>query len=151
MAGIGLDLTLEMRQLQAFLNRAAQLDTPAMLRVLGTEVESQTRRRITEEQASPDGEPWAAWSTGYAETRKGSGSLLADTSALLNSIANQDLNDGLAVGTNLQYAAIHQFGGLDGMAPGPAGIPERPFLGVSADNLNDLEHLAQVWLDDALN
>lgn len=36
------------------------------------------------------------------------------------------------VGAGKRYAAIHQFGGKPGMAPGPAAIPARPFLPVSA-------------------
>jgi phage virion morphogenesis protein len=35
----------------------------------------------------------------------------------------------------LVYAAIHQFGGTEGMAPGPAAIPARPYVGLSPESV----------------
>ncbi|MCG9736482.1 phage virion morphogenesis protein [Pseudoalteromonas shioyasakiensis] len=37
----------------------------------------------------------------------------------------------LEFGSNLEYAAIHQFGGASDMIPRLAAIPARPFLGLS--------------------
>lgn len=60
----------------------------------------------------PYGVPWhkLAAST-IKRRRKGSSQPLLDTGRLRNSIAWRLVGDGVEVGTNLRYAAIHQFGG----------------------------------------
>ncbi len=101
----------------------------------GALIESQTRRRIAEEKTGPDGNAWAAWSPEYEATRKSGQSLLMNEGELLDSIAWAVSGDDLEVGSNLVYAATHQFGSEDGT------IPARPFLGLSADNENELLEL----------
>jgi phage virion morphogenesis protein len=112
--------------------------------------ESQTRRRISEEQQSPDGEPWQAWSANYAATRHGGQSLLQGEGDLVDSITSEIEGDEALIGSNLIYAAIHQHGGTPDMAPGPAGIPAREYLGFSQDNLDEIETVADRWLDKHL-
>lgn len=121
-----------------------------LLRALAAAGESQTRRRIESERRGPDGAPWPEWSPNYAKTRHGGHSLLQSTGALLDSLTSfaDDLVGGW--GTNLRYAAIHQFGGQTGMKPGPAAIPPRPFLGVSAEDLEELADIAEDYLDRLL-
>jgi phage gpG-like protein len=43
----------------------------------------------------------------------------------------------------LIYAAIHQFGGLPSMAPGPAAIPARPYVGMSSASKGDVQRYAR--------
>jgi len=53
--------------------------------------------------------------------------------------------DEVQVGSNLIYAATHQFGD-------PArNIPARPFLGLSTDDRTEILALAQAWLEAAAN
>ncbi|GIU26221.1 phage virion morphogenesis protein [Shewanella sp. MBTL60-007] len=40
----------------------------------------------------------------------------------------------LEFGSSEEYAAMHQFGGTDYMPAGPAGIPARPYLGLSPED-----------------
>lgn len=110
-------------------------------------VESQTRRRISEEKTSPEGEAWPKWSTGYAKTRHGGHSLLQSEGHLLDSLTTAigtSANEAY-VGSNLIYAAIQNSGGTDNMAPGPAGIPAREYLGISDENLQDIEDDIEAW------
>jgi len=104
-------------------------------------VESQTRRRIATEKSSPDGTKWPAWSTAYKASRKKGKSLLMASGELLDSIASAFTGTTVEVGSNLEYAAVHQHGGLDSMSAGPAAIPARPFLGLSPENADELLEL----------
>lgn len=88
-------------------------------------------RRTFRDQGSPAGS-WPALSpnTIRRDPRKyGSGhKLLIDTARLINSITFQVLGSGaVVIGTNLIYAAVHQFGSRDrGAGEGPqARIPDR--------------------------
>jgi len=46
------------------------------------------------------------------------------------------------------YAAIHQLGGTDDMAPGPAAIPARPYAGLSEQAIGDLLQLIDLYVAD---
>jgi len=137
-------------RLQERIAKLGSLDRRGLLEQLAGVAESQTRRRISEEQQSPDGEPWQAWSANYAATRHGGQSLLQGEGDLVDSITSEIEGDEALIGSNLIYAAIHQHGGTPDMAPGPAGIPAREYLGFSQDNLDEIEAVADRWLDKHL-
>jgi phage virion morphogenesis protein len=119
------------------------------LAAIGALIESQTKARF-DDRASPEGDPWAAWSETYAETRKKGQTLLVASGSLRDSIAWDLTADELRVGSNLVYAALHQAGGTDDMAPGPAAVPARPFLGLSTDNVQEIEDALGVWMTGLL-
>ena len=151
MAGTGLEIRIESEGLERLNRRLAEMtaglkDFGPLLEGLGAEVESQTRRRISEEKAAPDGKPWKAWSDAYGETRHGGHSLLEGEGDLLDSIQYVVDGDRVEIGTNLIYGAIHQFGGDEvGIA-----IPARPYLGVSQENEEDLLAVLDDWADRQL-
>ena len=66
-----------------------------------------------------------------------SGIPLNDTGALRQSIDELSDNDTALVGTNMVYAAIHQFGGWAGRNR-KAYIPARPFLQLTNEDKQDL-------------
>lgn len=143
-AGTALEIKVESPELAALEARLKHLasalgDTEPVLEALGAEIESQTRRRISEEKTSPIGEPWEPWKERYARTRHGGHSLLQGEGSLLDSIESAVRGDVAEIGTNLIYGPIQQFGGLGGMPPGPREVEARPYLGISPDNLRDLE------------
>lgn len=71
--------------------------------------EAQMNFRNTQD---PDGNEWQALSKAtIAQRRKGSSKPLIDTGTLRRSIQGTATNTLAMVGTNLKYAAIHQFGG----------------------------------------
>ena len=112
----------------------------ALLEEMGACILSQTRRRILEEQRSPEGTPWEPWSSAYTKNHKNRAQLLYDEGQLFKSLT-YDVHGGTCeVGTNLPYASTHQFGNS------PRGIPKRPFLGVSYENLSELSELCEDWL-----
>ena len=66
-----------------------------------------------------------------------SGITLNDTGALRQSIDELSDNDTALVGTNMVYAAIHQFGGWAGRNR-KVYIPARPFLQLTNEDKQDL-------------
>lgn len=147
MSGVGFEWNLQGEMaLQLHINRMIHLDKRGLLDVVGTEVESQFRRRIADEKTSPDGTPWQAWSDAYARTRHAGQSLLQSEGHLLDSMTHVVMLDGSSVdvGSNMIYAAIQNFGGAK---VGKPGLPARPFAGLSDENKQDVRSTAVDWLD----
>lgn len=146
---MGVQIVHELVGLEAaarFLNRLASPRIAGeALQLTGGLMESQTKGRF-DLGVAPDGTPWAPWSEGYAASRAPGQSLLVGTGALRDSIAWSIDGDALSIGSNLVYAAIHQLGGEAGMAPGPAAIPARPYLGLSERDGLEIEDALGGWL-----
>ena len=121
-------------------------DSESLLQSLAAEIESQTRRRIADEKSAPDGTPWPGWSDAYARSRHGGHSLLQSEGSLLDSITSAVSSGAAETGSNLVYAALQQFGGEQGMPPGPAAVPAREFLGASAQDAAELQEIVDEWL-----
>ena len=105
-------------------------------------------------QAGPGGTPWAdlAASTIEDRTREGKwpGQTLQRSGQLAASMQPFSGESEAGVSTNKKYAALHQFGGTDTMPPGPAAVPGRPYLYISADMDEELTDTLDEWADDAL-
>lgn len=143
-AGIRTDLFADPR-LAGRLERLTQLDTTPLLDAIGAEVESQTRRRIAVDKASPAGVPWPEWSTEYAKTRHSGQALMQGVGHLLDSITHQVEGDSVLIGSPLIYAATHQFGDLE------RGIEQREFLGLEGDDLDDVVGLVEDYLEEIVS
>lgn len=65
------------------------------------------------------------------------GNPLVDTENLMGSITSFYDNDNAIVGTNVAYAAIHQFGGKAGRSK-KVDIPARPFLVLTPQDEEDI-------------
>ncbi|MGO1072571.1 phage virion morphogenesis protein [Lysobacter sp. CA199] len=94
-------------------------------------------------QTAPDGSKWAPLTPRYAKrkSKKGyTGPLLVRERKLRGELRPDWGADFAEVATaNVAYAAIHQFGGQAGMAPGPAAIPAREYMGLAEDDLAWIE------------
>jgi phage virion morphogenesis protein len=137
----------------AGLERLAEADLTTLADSIGQLMETQTKTRIEDEKTAPDGTPWAPWSSGYAASLKRRnriypGSILLAEGDLRDSIANASTGLEAVVGSNLIYAAIHQFGG--DTSRGHAPIPARPYLGLSAANRTEVEDLVNTFLEGVL-
>lgn len=146
---VGVRLDIDVRGVTAIadrLDRVAGL-MPGGLELwdtVGAVVESQVRRRMTDDQAGPDGRDWKAWSRRYANTRHGGHSLLDSGGDLIDSVGYVAAHDQVEVGSNMIYAATHQFGDDD------RGIPARSYLGLSDDDGAEIEAVVLDWLDEVL-
>ena len=132
------DLVIDLRQLLPLRRRLMMLSDLRLQRlfdILGSELESQTRRRLSSEKTDPDGARWVEWSDAYEAVRPKKGGLRDLDGGRVDSIAFETSSDAITVGSNLVYALVHQEGDEE------MGIPARPYLGVSDDNLEDLGQL----------
>ena len=158
----GTSFTIETKGAEKIREVFRQLENPdlrPLLDAIGNEGENQTRRRINEKKTAPDGTPWAPLSDEYKRRKeKGirkdgvrigtSGGILELEGNLLDSIDYQVTDDDTVewgsiagTGSNLKYAAIHQFGGeAVGM-----NIPARPFLGLSVEDEADMDDIITSW------
>lgn len=166
----------ELAAYQRLLDTLGRSDHKAeLLESIGAVVESQTRRRISDEKTAPDGSAWTPWSAAYQKTRHGNQSLLQGEGALLDSIEYQVQRNSVRVGSALAYAGVHQ-DGFSGQVQVPAHIrritqafgkalkfpvyssvggftrqmemPARPYLGLSSDNQTELlAVIGDFWQD----
>lgn len=137
----GSEMTINLADLlpvKRMLDRLSRMNTRRLLDQIGGELEAQTRERLSETKTAPGGTPWAPWSPAYAAKAKPGAKLLEREGTLLDSIAFEVGNDAVTVGSNMVYAATHQFG--------RGNIPARPFLGVSAQNLDDIGELVMSFI-----
>lgn len=165
-------------RLQDRIGSLSKIDRRALLGLVGGEVESQVRRRIETEKSSPEGIPWADWSERHAATRHGGQSTLEGDGHLLGSIDHQVGGDSVEIGSNLVYAAVHQFGSGSESVNVPAhkrlitkvfgrelsmgvwasvdsysfvqNIPDRAYLGLSGENEHDVEAIVDTFIDGVL-
>lgn len=142
-----MNVSLDMRELDVVRRRLAVLADPPvdrLLEQLGADLESSTRERLSVTKTDPSGAPWQAWSPDYAARRPTKGGILELTGQLVDTIAWELGDGGVNVGSEMVYAMTHQKGDLD------RGIPERKFLGISAEDQETLEATAVAWLDRLL-
>lgn len=143
-AGLVYDLS-GLQRLESRVRRLAKIKKPELLDIIGALVESQTRKRIQTEKEGPTGEAWQAWSAKYAAKRSSGRTMLMNEDHLLDTITYLRVDqDSIEVGSNMIYAATHQFG------DGDRGIPERAFLGISDGNETELIRNVDNYLDGVL-
>lgn len=183
MTGARLDITVDDAEITAGLaSVAARAEgrLPEVLDEIGSSLANSARHRF-ETGRAPSGDIWEP----SARARAESGKTLVDRGHLRDSVTHQVGAGEVAVGTNLAYAAIHQFGGKiekpahsrqvyfkqadiaagrnrfvsrkqsDFAQWGTVGehtitMPERPFLGLSADDREEVLAITEDWLADII-
>lgn len=117
-----------------------------MLEEIGQVLATRTRERFREGRG-PDGAEWKPLSPKTLKRKKNS-RILVESGELHGSIHHEVQGDTVAIGTNLKYAGVHQFGdtiqrerkrrsakgfvlGGEPVAQSKIAIPARPFLGLS--------------------
>ncbi len=128
-----------------------------LMDIVGREAQGQTRHRIMSEKTAPDGTEWP-------KTFRGT-SILHLTGRLWESIDYRATMDQVHIGSALPYARIHQFGGTIKAKNGKAlrfssggdtymrrsvYIPARPYLGLSRQNVEDLNDTITAFIDSFL-
>lgn len=120
-----------MEQLIAHIrNIAFDMRSAKLQHIVGATIKEQTDQRF-QTKIGPDSRPWAAWSRGYAKTRKAGDSLLIDYSThqggphLSDSIEVRATRDAIVVGSAVEYAGSNQ--------------ETRPFLGLGARDVSEIE------------
>ena len=144
-----LKVKIDAKQLEKELGAIAQRSKnlrPAY-QAIGNYLVGETQDRIKRE-TSPDGTPFAPLklSTRKAKERKGKiRKILQQEGTLVATIAAQVQGDGVAIGSNLPYASIHQLGGEAGRNKA-VDIPARPYLGLNDDDQEEVTGIVEDWL-----
>lgn len=148
----GVRITIDDADLRAALGRLRRFvaDPEPALKTIGQALITSTQERIRNE-VSPTGARWPALNPEYAAAKRGTG-MLMESGRLVGSFSRQVSGSRLVVGTNVAYAAIHQFGGTirpKGSAlrffvgrreifARKVTIPARPFLGISTEDRDEM-------------
>lgn len=139
-------------------------DTRKLMTRIGAAMKGQTVRRFSQGEG-PDGQPWKksrrveSWRADTKRDSKGrfkkdsgkkssppEGQTLVDTARLRASISFSAAPLEAHVGSNVVYARIHQLGGQAGRGR-KITLPARPYLGLSADDREEIEALVAAHLE----
>lgn len=131
------------------------IDLRPVLLKIGEIVQESTEDRLNSgKNVDPTGKPWVTLQPWYQKAKKKRQNQILSLEGHLADSITHDVIDGhtAVVGTNVPYAAIHQFGGVVGKGSpfGGKEIKARPFLGISnhdKENILDtvLDHMAAAW------
>ena len=165
MAGATLEFRFQDEEVRAmarrFRERLARVRFKPLLTSIGNELITSVSRRF-ETGTAPDGSRWPE----SLRVKMTGGLTLVENHRLWDSISDtgaQVSSRSVEIGTNVEYAAIHQFGGVIRArrakalrVPGigfrravhhPGGtIPARPYLGLSDTDERVIQDLTEDWL-----
>lgn len=157
MASGGIGIAIEVEDLEAvqrLITRLETIDEHHILTVVAKIGEDQTRRRIEEEKTAPDGTKWPP-------NREGTPTLLRTGEHLRDSIASDVSGSVAQWGSSWEFAHVHQNGavivpkGAEQLAFHVGGklrfakkvtIPKREFVGLSAENGEEIEEIITDYL-----
>ncbi len=146
MAGARFSVRLDDGELQKMFAALvhAGADIEPVFADIGEHLLESTRARF-DEQVDPEGNAWEPLKPATsARKKKNSGRILIDSGMLMGEMSYEADAGGLMFGSNKIYAATHQFGRPE------AGVPARPFLGLSKTDIIAIERLLHEHLSDAI-
>jgi len=132
-----------------------------VLRGIGEYLRNSTSDRFST-QTDPEGRPWTPLSEDYKARKERNADKILTLGGYLRKIVFQVEGDMVLVGSPMEYAAIHQFGGtirpksgkalaFGGRVVASVTIPARPYLGVSDADAAGIEDLVSDYLAGALD
>lgn len=140
------------------LNMADKItNTHNLLEGIGSMLVRNTEKRFQKEE-SPKGEKWKKSQRAIRED----GKTLTDKGQLKDSILSQVQGKTVQVGTNKEYARIHQFGGEitpkkkkalsfktanNNVTAKKVTMPARPFIGISDDDIDDAKGIIADFME----
>lgn len=156
MTGARIDITLDDAAIRAAFGRLQDTMRGGVLKAIAAGLVEETQHRF-DRGIGPTGTAWAALHPAYAAIKRGPG-ILREAGMLQRSITSHVSGSRVVVGSNLVYAAVHQFGatirprsakalvfrlGMTGPRGGRSSgivrasavtIPARPYLGFGRDD-----------------
>lgn len=145
------------KKLTKVLNRLENVDFAKLHENIGEVLISTTHERFRNGRA-PNGSKWK-------RGLKGTGQTLVQSRLLRNSVTKRFSREGVEVGTNIKYARIHQKGGTIRSKKAKflrfkvgsrwamkksVKIPARPFIGISADDKQEIMRLFRETINEAM-
>jgi phage virion morphogenesis protein len=146
MSGVRLQYKFDDTKAKELLNRLSRFQSRAMFEDIGSYLDSEATNRFKEGK-----DPWGnGWIPSLRALEEGR-STLVDHRHLRDSITHQTFIDGSGVehGSDMIYAAIHQFGGKAGRNRAVT-LPARPFIGVSPDDESQINATVEDHIQRAL-
>lgn len=122
---------------------AAVKNRQDMAKAIGNMLVSSTIERF-EKGEDPEGNKWSISQRAKDE----GGQTLVDKAILKNSITFEASPEMVVVGTNVEYGAIHQYGGQAGRGK-KTRIPERPYLGFNEEDAEETVAIMHRFLSKA--
>lgn len=141
----GATLTAELTGLSSLTKALNQLMTqagnvePALAQIGEYLLESHQSRFQLE--IAPDGTPWLPLAPETLARKKGEDRILQDQGTLRDTLSYTVLGNELLFGSNLEYAATHQFGREED------GIEARPFIGITDGPWQDTTEMLAILRD----
>ena len=145
MSGVKLEYQIDTKRIQAAFDRLGKIDTHSMFDEIGGHLDNAVLQRFNS-GVGPDG---IAWEPSERALNEG-GKTLVDYGHLRDSITHNTYAHGVEHGSNMVYAAIHQFGGKTGRNKSVTMIA-RPFIGISADDEIAINEIVEDFLQEALS
>ena len=115
-------------------------DLSPVMQAIAAVVEGSTRERFLTKQDS-EGVSWKQLSPERLRQKKGRGGILVDRGDLMRSITAHATAVSAEVGTDRPYGKYPQMGW---------GQPQREFLGLSEDDVTDIQDLLNDFMEDLL-
>lgn len=114
-------------------NISKKLNTKEIGIIVSSKIEAIVQERF-QNSVDPNGNKWK-------EPKSRKGKPLLDTGALRKSIHKINKNNVAGVGTNIDYARIHNYGGVIKYKNGKKEIvmPKRQYMGFSDENISELK------------
>ena len=146
---MGLNISGDFAKLSRDLQAMEDIQPAVLNQKIGEALVSSTKKRF-EDECGPDGQEWSKSHRARAE----GGKTLSATARLKNSITYRAGATNVEIGTNVKYAHVHQNGmeikpktakflrfQIGGMwaKKKKVTIPARPFLGISDDDVAEID------------
>lgn len=156
----GIKLEGDWAKLEKHLEKMMKLDFQGMHEQIGETLVASAQKRFEDEE-DPDGK---AWPKSIRAEEEG-GQTLTDSARLKNSITFKARPEGVAYGTNVKYASVHQEGreikakkakflkfavGKGYAQVKKVTIPARPFIGISQDDMEEIKYIVRKNIRRAL-
>ncbi|HCR3993474.1 TPA: phage virion morphogenesis protein [Morganella morganii] len=139
-----IDSHIDVKPVQDAFQRLMKLgtDPKVITRAVAAVLASESEDAFAAQADPSTGTPWAPLTPRYQAKLERSGRngpmLQRTQGGLATSLSTSYDATSAAIGSNKVQSAIHQYGGLPSMPPGPAAIPARKYMGLSPQGINDI-------------
>lgn len=140
MAGSTLKIKIESGGFEEWTRDLKADDLNRLEKSIGLEMAEIARDHI-EEHKTPEGQQMKPWSEKYEKRVRDSGDrrdiLMGPERRLHHSISYMITNEGIYYGSNMVYAAVHQWGWKE------KNVPARPYLGMGPEEKQGIEDILE--------
>jgi len=145
MSGIKLEYKIDDREVMRAMKNIENFNSYEMFDEIGSYLDSSVTQRF-KEGVDPEGVPWIE----SERAKQEGGKTLVNKTHLRDSITHIPSDDSVEHGSDMIYAAIHQFGGETGRNSATT-IEQRAFIGINDDDEDEINGIVKDFLNEVLN